>query len=116
MGRRSEVLIGTGFVDGLADHVHDAAERFLADRNRDRAAGVGDGLAAHQAFGRVHGDGANGVLAQMLRHFEDEAVAAVHRLERVQDFRKVAIEGDVDDGAGDLGDAAGCGLCFFAMC
>ena len=27
-----------GFVDGLADHVHDAPERALADRNRDRAA------------------------------------------------------------------------------
>jgi hypothetical protein len=49
------------------------------------------------------------VFAEVLRHFEHQAVAAV-RLERVQDFRKATIEGDVDDGAGDLGDAADCGL------
>jgi hypothetical protein len=54
-------------------------------RNRDRLAGVGHFLAANEAFGRVHGDGAHGVLAQMLRNFENQAVAVVRRLQRVQD-------------------------------
>jgi hypothetical protein len=36
-------------------------------------AGVGHFLAAHQTFGRVHGDGAHGVLAQMLGDFEHQA-------------------------------------------
>ena len=35
-------------------------------REPEALAGVGDLLAAHQAFGRVHGDGADGVLAKML--------------------------------------------------
>ena len=61
-----------GFVDGFADHVHDAPERALADRHRDRLAGVGDFLAAHQAFGNVHGDAAHGVLAELLGDFEHE--------------------------------------------
>ena len=66
-----------GFVDRLADHVHDAAERAGADRHHDRAAGVGDFLAADQTLGGVHRDGAHRGFAEMLRHFEHQAVAAV---------------------------------------
>jgi hypothetical protein len=61
-----------GFVHRLADHVHDAAERFVADRHRDRIAGVDNFLAADQTFGRVHGDGAHGVLAQVLCNFQHQ--------------------------------------------
>ena len=96
-----------GFVDRLADDVHDAPERALADRHRDRRAGVVDLLAAHQAFGDVHGDAAHRVLAQVLRHLEHQARAVVDRLERVEDRRQFALERHVDDGADHLGDAAG---------
>ena len=91
-----------GFVDRLADDVHDAAERLVADRHRDRLAGVGHFLAAHQAFGRVHGDGAHRVLAEMLGDLEHQAVAVVVGLERVQDRRQVLVELDVDHGADHL--------------
>ncbi len=94
-------------VDRLADHVHDAAEGFVTHRNGDGRARVLHGLAAHEAFGRVHGDGAHGVLAEVLRHFEDQAVAAVVRFEGVENFRKRAVKGHVDDGTSDLRDAAG---------
>jgi hypothetical protein len=91
-----------GFVDRLADDVHDAAERFVANRNHDRSAGVDDFLAADQTFGRIHGDGADGVFTQMLRHFENQAVAAkVQGFQRVQDLRQF-VELHVDDGADDL--------------
>ena len=63
-------------------------------------------LAAHQAVGRVHGDGAHGVLAEMLRHFEHQALALVLGVQRVQDRRQLAVELHVDDGAHDLGDRA----------
>ena len=96
-----------GLVHRLADDVHDAAERAGADRHRDRRAGVGDRLAAHEALGGVHGDAAHGALAELLGHFEHEAVAAVRGLERVQDLRQVAVELHVDDGADDLRDATG---------
>jgi hypothetical protein len=53
----------------------------------------------------------------MLGDFEDQAVAAIVGLERGQDRRQLAVEGDVDDGADDLGDATsevarcrGCGV------
>ena len=106
----ARLLLGldrAGLVDRLADDVHDAAERLLADRHRDRLAGVGDLLAAHQAFGGVHGDGAHRVLAEMLGDFEHQAVAVVVGLQRVQDRRQVAVELHVDDGADHLGDPAG---------
>ena len=47
-------------------------------------------------------------LAEMLRDFEHQAVAAVLGLERVQDRRQMAFELHVDDGADDLGDLSGC--------
>ena len=94
-----------GFVDRFADDVHDAAERLVADGDRDRLAGVDHFLAADEALGRVHGDGAHRVLAEMLRDLEDEPVAAVLGLERVQNRRQVPVELDVDHRAGDLRDA-----------
>ncbi len=99
-------LDGACLVDGIADDVHDAAERLLADRHRDRIAGVLHGLAAHEAFRRVHGDGAHGVLAQMLGHLEHEARTAVIGLERVENGRQAALELHVDDRAHDLSDFA----------
>ena len=70
-------------------------------------------VAAGQALGGVHGDGAHGVLAQVLGDLEHQAeglagaLVGVGGLQRVEDRRQVALELDVDDGADDLGDAAG---------
>ena len=105
MARRDFVEHRTRLVDRLADDVDDAPERLVADRNRNRRAGIGDFLTAHQAFGRIHGDGANGIFAQMLRDFENEAIALVRRLEGVQNLRQLPVELHVDDGADDLSDA-----------
>ena len=97
----------THFVDRLADHVHDAAERAGSDRHPDRAAGVVDLLAADQPLGGIHGDGAHRGFAEMLGDFEHQAVAAVLGLDRVQNGRQVTLELHVDDGADDLRDASG---------
>jgi hypothetical protein len=45
-------------------------------------------------------------LAEMLRDFEHQRLP-VFGLQRVQDRRQIAVELHVDDGADDLGDAAG---------
>ena len=96
-----------GFVDGFADDVDDAPERAGADRHGDRPAGVGHVLAAHQALGGVHRDAAHGVFAQVLGDFQHQARALVVGLQRVENGRQIAVELHVDDGADDLGDAAG---------
>ena len=99
-----------GLVHRLADDVHDPAERGRADRHGDRAAGVDHRLAAGQALGGVHGDGAHGVLAQVLGDFQDQAeglagaLVGVGGLQGAEDRRQVAVELDVDDGADDLDD------------
>ncbi len=98
----------TGFIDRIADHVDDAAEQSRSDRHRNRRAGIGDLLAAHQTFRGVHGDGAHRRLAEMLGDFEHQAIAAVLGFERVQDRRQFAFELHVDDGADDLGDFTDC--------
>ncbi len=104
--RRHVAADRAALVDRLADDVHDPAERLRADRHADLRAGRADRLAAGQAVGRVHGDGADDILAEVLRDFEDQAVAAIVGLERGQDRRQLAFERDVDDGADDLADAA----------
>ncbi len=43
----------------------------------------------------------------MLGDFEHQALAVVVGFQRVQDFRQMAFELDVDDGADDLRDVAG---------
>lgn len=112
-GAQAFRLDRTGFVDRLADHVHDAAERAVAHRNRDRLAGVGHFLAADQTFGHVHRDRAHCGLTEMLRNFQHEADVAVLGLQRIENGRQVALELHVDDSAHDLGDAtdllSGCG-------
>ena len=110
------LLVGNGarLVHRLADDVDDAPERAVAHRHRDRLAGVGHLLAAHQAFGGVHGDRAHGVLAQVLGHLEDQPLVAVLGLERVEDRRQMAVELHVDDGAHHLADTTdyvGCHCC-----
>ena len=49
----------------------------LADRHHDGRAGVLDRHAAHQTVGGVHGDAADGVLAQVLRDLDDQVVGLV---------------------------------------
>ncbi len=93
-----------GFVHRFADHVHDAAQRTVADRHFDRAAGVDHFLTANQTLGGVHRDGTNRVLAKVLGNFQHQANAMVVRFKSVQDQRQVVIELDVDNGADDLGD------------
>ena len=59
-------------VDRVAEQVEDAAERALADRHRDRRAGVADLGAAAEAVGGVHGDAAHAVVAEVLLHLDDQ--------------------------------------------
>ena len=65
-------LDGRALVDRLADDVEDAAERLLADRDRDRRAGVVHGHAAGEAVGGGHRDRAHLALAEVLRHLQRE--------------------------------------------
>ena len=69
-------------VDRVAEHVPHAAERHLADRHRDRHAGVDDVDAAREAVGGVHGDGAHAVVAEMLLHLRDRGRALLVVLAR----------------------------------
>ena len=95
-------------IDRIAGHVKDAAQRPLAHRHGDRAAGVGHGHAALETFGPGHRDGANPFFAEVLLHFEGElvrvAVDLVLDLERVVDPGKFFGFGEVhvDDGTDDL--------------
>ena len=93
-------------VDRLADHVQDATQGGRADRNRNRAAGIVDGLTADETVGGVHRDGAHGTLTQMLGDFENQRLAVVLGVQGVQNRGQLGFELDVDDRARDLGNLA----------
>ena len=76
--------------------------------------GVDHLLAAGQALGAVHGNGAHGLLAQMLSDFQHQLVALIFGVQRVQDLGQMPVELHVDHGAHDLGDLAG--LHIFLRC
>ncbi len=103
-----------GFVDRVAEHIHDAPERRLADRHLDAFAGVGHDQTALEAVGRAERDRAHDAVAELLLDFQRDRHAV--DLQRVVHLRHgLARELDVDDGADDLYDFAlvhgGC-LCF----
>ncbi len=96
-------------VDHLAEQVEDAAERHVAHRHRDGAAGVAHLDPAGQTIGGVHGHGPDAVVAEVLLDLEDQAaslaVAVVGvelDLERVVDLGQIIGEGGLDDHALDL--------------
>ena len=90
-----------GFVDRLAQHVHDAAERLRADRHGDRLAGVADADAALQPFAGAHRDGADHAVTQLLLHLEGQI--GIRDLQRVIDLGdRVPRELHVHHGADDL--------------
>ena len=99
-------------VDRLAEQVEDAAQGLIADRHRDRPAGVEHLVAALDAVGRVHGDRPDAVVAEVLLHLADQpslgspALGRDVDLQRVEDLRDVVGEDDVDDDAGHLLDGA----------
>ena len=108
IGRCSSAFDRALLVDRLADDVQDAAQRGVAHGHHDRPVGVGHFLAADQTFGRVHRDRADGVLAEVLRDFQNQLLAVVVGGQRVQDLRQVIVELHVNHGADDLGHFAFC--------
>ena len=63
---------GSPLVNGIADHVDDAAEGLGTHGDHDGRAGVVDDLSTDQTLGTVHGDGTHGVLSEMLGNLERE--------------------------------------------
>src|SRR5690606_11584625 len=70
-----------GFVDRLAQYVHDAAQGARTDRHGNRGAGVVDVQATLQAFSTTHGDGTDNAVAQLLLDFQGSF--------RADDFQRV---------------------------
>ena len=83
-GCRGGRIDGTLLVNGLAEHVEDAAEGGFTNGDGDRSTGVGDFHAAHQAVGAAHGDSADAVVTQQLLHLgrqSDVLASGVLRLD-----------------------------------
>ena len=88
-------------VDRLADHVPEAAERRLPTGTE-----IGPPVSTHvdsarEAVGRVHGDGADAIVAEMLLHLRDQRAASLDS--RAADLGKVV---ERERGTLDLDDLA----------
>src|SRR5204863_8924874 len=93
----------------LAQDVPDAAERRRADGNGDGPAGVEDVDAPRETVGRVHRDGAQPVVAEVLLDLCDQVglVVAPRDPQRRVDLRQPVREDRVDDDALDLEQLSG---------
>ena len=68
----------------------------------DGGARVDDALAAHEAVGHVHGNAADVVVTQVLRHLQHQADVVVLHLKGRHDGGQLArVEAHVNDGAWD---------------
>ena len=110
----------TLLVDGLAEHVHDAAEGAFAHGHRDRGAGVDGFHATDQTVGAAHGHRANAVIAEELLNLSSQSnvlSCGVFALDpqSVVDARQLAGgEFNVEHRTNDLADDSfrtGCGFC-----
>ena len=72
------VLDGAELIDGLADHVHHAAERAPAHGDGNRPALIDGVHAAHHAFGGFHRDATYAAFAEVLLHFENHVDGSGH--------------------------------------
>src|ERR1700723_271925 len=98
--------------EGVAEDVEHVPLGHVADRYRDRRAGVGHLGAPDQAVGGLHGDRAHDVVADVLLDLERQRPGLVLQhdvhVQREVDLRQVlGRELDVHDGAGDPGDPPG---------
>src|SRR5580698_363043 len=100
-------------IDWLADHIHHAAQRFVADRHLHRVAEAEGVHPADQAFGGLQGNGAHTAFADVLFYLANDIDGSgnVEALARNADSRinqgnlalwKLAVDG----GAGYLDDFA----------
>ena len=99
-------------VDGIADDVEHPAQGRLAHRDGDRLAGAHHLVAAAQPVRRVHGDGADHAVAQILLDLQHQPAALAGELQGIVGVREPSAgEGHVDDGPHDLDDPALAGDC-----
>src|SRR5699024_9382284 len=87
----------------FAQHVHDAAQRGLADRHRNRVAGILRCRAAGQAIGHAHGDATHDAVTDLLLDLEHQIMLLDDQC--VMNLRQaVTIEFDVYHRTDDLYD------------
>src|SRR5690606_23402949 len=96
---------GAGFVNRVAQHVHDATQGLGAYRYLDRLAGVVHRQAALEAFGGAQRDRTHDAVAELLLHFQGQA-AAVDDQRVIHLGHGVAGKFHVDNGADDLYDTS----------
>merc|ERR1739848_913929 len=88
-------------INGVSNDVDDPAESLGSHGNHDWVPSVVDNVSSDQTLGTVHGDGADGVLSQVLGNLENELRLSVLHLQSIEDLRQAILELDVHHGADD---------------
>mmetsp|Transcript_11256 Transcript_11256/g.12726 ORF Transcript_11256/g.12726 Transcript_11256/m.12726 type:complete len:219 (-) Transcript_11256:237-893(-) len=100
-------LDGSSLINGLTNHVHDAAKRCLTDRDGDWGTCVGDGQLAAQALRDAERDATDNTVTQVLRHLEHDTVVGVEQLQGVVDCWQITFgKVDVHNGTNNLADGS----------
>ena len=102
---------GRTFVNYVAAHIHDTAQRFRTNGNGNRRAGVIHIRAADHTVGHVHRNRAHSVFTKVLRHFQNQLLTVIVGLQRIQDRGHFAfLKLNVDNRAQHLQDFTFCSV------
>ena len=100
-GMAFSALERAGIVDGLAEDVEHPSQDGIADGNLDGLSSVEDREVSPYAFRGTHGDAADGIVSDVLDHFQGQFLAVV-QLDLQGDQKRrdgIFLETDVDDGS-----------------
>lgn len=90
-------------VDRISQDVEHPSQHAFSDRHGDRLLGRSDLQPPFDSFDRIHCDGPNDIVSQLLLDFEHELVGSSDHFKGIVDIRDVALrEFDIDDDADDL--------------
>ena len=102
-------------VHRIAQYVHDAAQNPPSNGHGDRCARIGDRDPPAQSVGGAHGHRPNGLVSQVLGHFQGDVEIVLFRIDPqgIQDVGHVPVPEDhVHDGSDDLDHLAHLAFCF----
>ena len=97
-------------IDWLSNNVHNSSKSLWSDWNHNWRSSISDGLSSNETFSGIQSDSSDVVTTQMLGDLKNESVFSALDLKGVENFWKVTLELDIDDGTDDLRDLSNCGL------
>ena len=104
---------GSLFIYRFSDDIDNASKSLWSDRNLDRSSSILTLLSTNKTIGTFHSNCSDCVLSQVLGDFQDQTFTSFRYvdLKGVQNFWKLIVELNIDDGSNNLSHLTGIKCC-----